>query len=396
MPGQPRTSGETGGRAGRRTRQGEIRPRHRGLIAAYLLVAAAIAGSAALVFGDIRVSAPQVVDTAAAAVPLPPAGPSAPPDAAATGPATGPTVVQSLALPARPAPTGFRDLSPAQRAALVETTGDGLRLPRIAPDGWMPWIANARRFDPAGPPARIGLLMINLGANEAAMTRAIDELPAEVSLAFLAATPDLPRWLARARARGHESYLMLPTDDPMAAERGLRPIEANAEAAENLRRLRLALARGTGYVGLVVPSTGPVTQSEAVLRPLVKEIAEYGLALVEINPSRESAPVQRLTAEFGAGYARSADVLDYRLAGESVLANLDRLTAWVAEAVPGQTPRHAFGVMQPDDETIDAIVAWSKRRPERPTMSFVPLIGHFECREACMARLRVQPDQLRP
>ncbi|OJU33670.1 MAG: hypothetical protein BGN99_21970 [Alphaproteobacteria bacterium 65-37] len=401
MPGQPRTSGETGGRAGRRTRQGEIRPRHRGLIAAYLLVAAAIAGSAALVFGDIRMPAPQVVDSAAAAVPLPPAALSTPPAtsaasaAAPTIPAE-PAVVQSLALPARPVPTGFRDLSPAQRAAMVETTSDGLRLPRIAPDGWMPWIANARRFDPAGPPARIGLLMINLGANEAAMMRAIEELPAEVSLAFLAATPDLPRWLARARALGHESYLMLPTDDPMAAERGIRPIEANADAAENLRRLRLSLARGTGYVGLVLPSTGPVTQSEAVLRPLVKEIAEHGLALVEINPSRDSAPVQRLTAEFGAGYARSADVLDYKLAGESVLANLDRLTAWVAEAPAGETPRHAFGVMQPDDETIDAIVAWSRRRPERPAMSFVPLIGHFECREACMVRLRTQPAQLRP
>lgn len=347
-----------------------------------------------MVFGDISVRAPQVVDTAAAAVPLPPAEPATPPAGAVTPTAS--VDIQSLALPARPAPTGFRDLSPAQRAAMVETTSDGLRLPRIAPDGWMPWIANARRFDPAGPPARIGLLMINLGANEAAMTRAIEELPADVSLAFLAGTPDLPRWLARARALGHESYLMLPIDDPAAAERGIRPVDANADAAENLRRLRLAMARGTGYVGLVVPSTGPVMQSEAVLRPLVREVAERGLALVEINPSREPAPAQRLTGEFGTGYARSADVLDYKLAGESVLTNLDRLTAWVGESEPGRAPRHAFGVMQPDDETIDAIVAWSKRRPERPAMSFVPLIGHFECREACMARLRTQPAQLRP
>ncbi len=29
---------------------------------------------------------------------------------------------------------------------------------------------------------------------------------------------------------------------------------------------------------------------------------------------------------------------------------------------------------------------WSKRLRERSTMSFVPLIGHFECRDACMAR----------
>jgi len=37
--------------------------------------------------------------------------------------------------------------------------------------------------------------------------------------------------------------------------------------------------------------------------------------------------------------------------------------------------------MQPDDEAIDALLAWFRRRPERPAVSFVPIIGHFECRD---------------
>lgn len=370
MPGPSKADGRANGR--------NIRPQRSGLVAAYLVVAAAIAGSAALVFGDVAVTAPQVVEKAAAAA----------------SPTPAPT--QSLALPLRPPPSGFRSLSPTELAAMSETTSDGLRLPRIAPDGWMPWIANARRFDPSGPRARIGLLMINLGASEAAMKRAIEELPAEVSLAFLPGTPDLPRWLAQARAFGHESYLMLPIEDSGAAERGIRAIDGNADAAENLRRLRLALARGSGYAGLVLSSTGPVTQSETILRPLVKEIADRGLGLVEINPAPGAAAVQRLTDALGAGYARSADVLDYKLDGEGVRGNLDRLSTWVAHSIPGRAPRHAFGVMQPDDETIDAIVTWSKRLPDQSAMSFVPIIGHFECRDACMARLRAQPAQLRP
>lgn len=369
MPGQRKANGRAEGQ--------EIRPQRSGLIAAYLLVFAVIAGSAALVLGNVTVTAPQVVEKAVAATPAPAAA-----------------IVQSLPLPIRPPPSGFRSFSSADLAAMSETTSDGLRLPRIAPDGWMPWIANARRFDLSGSPARIGLLMINLGASEAAMKRAIEELPAEVSLAFLPGTPDLPRWLAQARAFGHESYLMMPIEDQGTAERGIRPIDSTADTAENLRRLRLAMARGSGYVGLVVSSPSPVTQSETILRPLVKEIVDRGLALVEVNPTRETT--QRLTAELGAGYARSADVLDYKLAGETVMANLDRLTAWVAQATPGRPPRHAFGVMQPDDETIDAIVTWSKGLRERSAISFVPLIGHFECRDACMARLQAQPAQLRP
>ena len=373
MPGQRKANGRAKGQ--------EIRPQRSGLIAAYLLVFAVIAGSAALVVGNVPVTAPQVVETAVAATPT---------SAALPTPAV---AVQSLPLPVRP-PSGFRTFSPAELAAMSETTSDGLLLPRIAPDGWMPWIAHARRFDPSGSPARIGLLMINLGASEAAMKRAIEELPAEVSLAFLPGTPDLPRWLAQARAFGHESYLMMPVEDQGAAERGIRPIDSTADTAENLRRLRLAMARGSGYVGLVVSSPSPVTQSETTLRPLVKEMVDRGLALVEVNPTRETT--QRLTAELGAGYARSADVLDYKLAGESVMGNLDRLAAWVAQATPGRPPRHAFGVMQPDDETIDAIVTWNKSLRERHAISFVPLIGHFECRDACMARLQAQPEQLRP
>ena len=367
------------------------RPDPRGLVAAYLLVFGLIAAFAGIAFGDFDGKSPQIVDSAVAAS----APPAAAEDAAATAPA--PAEIQSLPLPRRPPkPSGFRTLPAEDLAALVETTADGLRLPRVAPSGWMPWIAHARRFDPAGPPARLGLLVINVGLNEAAMRRAIEDLPPEVSLAFLPGTPDLPRWLLQARAFGHESYLMLPMDDLAVAERGVRPIEATADGAENLRRLRATLARGEGYVGLVVSPPGRAAQSEAVMRPLVMEIAERGLALIEVNPAPGATAIQRLTEELGVGYARSTDVLDYKLAGDGVAGNLDRLGAWVSETAPGRAPRHAFGVMQPEDEAVTAIAAWYRGQEGKTALSFVPIIGHFECRDACMTRLRAQPAQLRP
>jgi polysaccharide deacetylase 2 family uncharacterized protein YibQ len=360
--------------------------RRGGLIAASLLVLGLIAASAAFVFG-FEGETPRIADRAAAAVPAVPV-------------TTGSLAVPPKAVPPEPAslkPALFRGFAPAERSAMIEVTDEGQRLPRVSPSGWMPWIAYARRFDPAGPPARVGVLMINLGAGEALMKRAIDELPGEVSLAFLAGTPDLPRWLREARERGHEAYLMLPVEDPNGpAERGIRPIQAAAEPVENLRRLRAAMARGEGYVGFVVASAGPVSQSESAVRPLLKEIAERGLALIEINPTPATAAVHRLTVELGTGYARTNDVLDYKLADGGVAGNLDRLVAWAGEAAPEQPPRHGFGVMQPNDEAIDALLAWFRRQPERPAASFVPIIGHFECRDACMARVRAQPAQLRP
>lgn len=355
------------------------KPARRGLVGAYLLVLALIAGAAGLSFGALGERTPQVVDKATAAEPPPPTN-----------------VPQSLPLPVRPTPSGFRKLPAEELAEMIETTSEGARLPRISSTGWMPWIANSRRFDPAGSPARIGLLVINLGVDEGAMRRAIENLPAEISLAFLAGTPDLPRWLARAREFGHESYLMLPIDDSGAAERGIRPIEGAVEAAENLRRLRMVLSRGEGYVGLVISSPAAIAQADDVMRPLIKELSDRGLAVVEVNPAPGANAVQRLTEELGIGYARSTNVLDYKLAGDSVAGNLDRLTAWVAETAPGRAPRHAFGVIQPGDEPIDAVLGWYRRREDKSAVSLVPLIGHFECRDACMSRMRAQPAQLRP
>lgn len=370
----------------------KARPTRSGLVAAYLLVCGLIAATAGIAFDGFDGKA-QIVDSAVSASPPSPA--TVVPAPAESSPAAD---APSLPLPARPAPSlGFRKLPPDELAAMIETTDDGLRLPRVSPSGWMPWIANARRFDPAGVPARLGLLVINVGLNETAMRRAIEELPPEVSLAFLPGTPDLPRWLQQARAFGHESYLMVPMDDPVVAERGLRPIEAGVDAPENLRRLRAILARGEGYVGLVIAAApGPLAQSEAVLRPLVKEIADRGLALVEINPTPGTASIQRLTTDLGVGYARSTDVLDYKLAGDGVVGNFDRLATWVGETSPDRVPRHAFGVVQPDEETIVGLRAWHKGQEGRTAVSLVPIIGHFECRDACMTRMRAQPAQLRP
>jgi polysaccharide deacetylase 2 family uncharacterized protein YibQ len=347
----------------------------RGLVAAWGVVLGLTAISAAIVFGLVR-EPPRVAPAAeAASAPAPPRA-------------------VSLKLP--PRPTDFRILPAAEREAMVETTADGLRLPKISPSGWMPWIAYSRRYEPEGPAARVGLLVINVGADEALMRRAIDELPGEVSLAFLPGTPDLGRWMGRAREHGHESYLMLPIDDPAGTvERGIRPIEATAEMAENVRRLRAAMARAEGYIGLVMPSPGPVSQQDAIARPLVKELADHGLALIEITPPPGGSAMYQLTVELGVGYARTSTVLDYKLASQGIGANLNRMLEWTSEGRPDR-PRHEFGVLQPAPQSIDAVVAWRKRVADQSAVALVPIIGHFECRDACMARMRAQPAQLRP
>ena len=104
------------------------------------------------------------------------------------------------------------------------------------------------------------------------------------------------------------------------------------------------------------------------------------------------------------GYARTREVLDYKLSEGGLAANLDQLDAWAGGAAgaaastsaAGATLRHRFGVVQPEGDAIDTIAAWIRGRPRKPAAVLVPVIGHFECRDGCMARLRAQPAQLRP
>jgi polysaccharide deacetylase 2 family uncharacterized protein YibQ len=351
----------------------------RGPFAAYGLVIVLAAACAALAYAYVE--RPPLIDEAAAAAPPP-----------VVQRATG-----SLKLPFRQRrPLDFRTLTLAERDDMVEVMPNGDRLPKISSDGWMPWIAYARRYDPNGPPPRVSLLMINLGANTSLMQRAIDELPGEVSLAFLPGTPDLRKWMKRAHAHDHETYLMMPVDDPDGVgERGIRPIDPSGDDEENLRRLQAAMARGEGYVGLVMPAARAIAQSDDVARPLVQEISDRGLGLIEIDPGATATAMYKLTVEMGVGYARTSTVLDYKLAGNGIDGNLDRLAEWTGESWPGRPPRHDFGVLQPADAAIDAILAW-RQRLDTSAVSFVPVIGQFECRALCMARLHRQPDQLRP
>jgi hypothetical protein len=103
----------------------------------------------------------------------------------------------------------------------------------------------------------------------------------------------------------------------------------------------------------------------------------------------------QLTVELGVGYARTSTVLDYKLASQGIGANLNRMLEWTSEGRPDR-PRHEFGVLQPAPQSIDAVVAWRKRVADQSAEALVPIIGHFECRDACMARMRAQPAQLRP
>jgi polysaccharide deacetylase 2 family uncharacterized protein YibQ len=247
-------------------------------------------------------------------------------------------------------------LAPSPDPRLVERTRQG-PLPKVG-DGVTPLQVYARPLGAApsvAPVGRIAILVGGLGISQSATSEAIARLPGEVSLAFAPYGADLEKTVARARADGHEAFLQVPMEpfDYPDNDPGPHTLLTGPKGAENLDRLRWALGRFTGYVGIVNFLGGRLTADEAALSPLLREIAGRGLMVVDDGSSARSllAP--------GAARARipalKADIaLDTVARGEAIDAELQRLELLARELGIAVATASALPV------TVERIGRWAR------------------------------------
>lgn len=269
---------------------------------------------------------------------------------------------------------------PLDPTVLIEQAPVG-RLPRVDANGCMPWLAYATAFNYRETRPRVGVVVLGLGKDAQVTQRAIDGLPPRVSLAFASDAPWLDRWIERARARGHEVLVMLPVqtnDKPLDSISP--PLRADIAPAENVRRLQTLLARaGTGYIGVIVPTTTPLNSAEPALRPVLKEISDRGLLLLETF--RTGRMVYQLSRELGLPYSTDAGWIDRQSEPGEIVANLQALEEFTARN------RFALAVGMAQRETIERLIAWSKDVESRGLV-LAPVTGLTECLDLCAERVR--------
>ena len=89
--------------------------------------------------------------------------------------------------------------------------GPGGPLPIIAQDGRLPLDAYKRPFLSNGRP-KVALVLGGLGLNARLTTQAIETLPGEITLSFVAYAEGLQGWIDMARAHGHEVLIEAPME----------------------------------------------------------------------------------------------------------------------------------------------------------------------------------------
>lgn len=266
---------------------------------------------------------------------------------------------QTAALPSVPGTPSFRlppvaaspSLPPAPDPALVEPGPHG-NLPAIGRDGRAPWKVYAAPFDKSDKRPRIALIVAGLGLDKAATEAAITGLPGAVTLAFSPHADGLADWIARARKAGHEVLLdmpMEPADFPQV-DPGPRALLTSLPPEKNIDRLRWALARGSGYVGIMGTMGSKFLSSTEGMRPVLAELRGRGLMFLD-NQSAARSTVRTLAGS-GLVWASGTAVVDQPASRRSIDERLDDLERTAKEK------GGAVGFASPLPVTLQRIAHW--------------------------------------
>jgi hypothetical protein len=280
---------------------------------------------AAVIFGAADGASVPAVDVA-----LPAAGPGDP--RAAPEPAADEAAADGFRV-AAVAAEAYRDIARAPAAEplaaapdpdLIESRG-ALRLPRIGINGRRPSEAYARPFDRRDDRPRLSIMIFGFGLSTTASQAVLDHLPAEATLVLDAYTAEPGRWLAGARAAGHEVFAALPIQaaDAKRIDAGPRALVPGAAAVESLARVDRILARCAGCVGVVALGGEGVTDFEPLL-PALQVVQQRGLMFVDATLARER-PLVPIADRISAPRAWLDAIIDAEPSAAAIDAKLRRL-----------------------------------------------------------------------
>lgn len=209
-----------------------------------------------------------------------------------------------------------------------------------------------REAPPADGRPRIAIIVRGLGLSQKLTADAV-ALPPDISLGLSAYGHGLQKQVDAARAAGHEVYLDVPVE-PLGSpnnDAGPKALLTDLGAAENAERLAWALARATGFPGVVFAAGSPALDDGAVVAPLAASPAAAGLIWVHAR-GRGVAAGQVIQAA-------ATLVLDAKPNAHDIEAALGQLEAAARKS------GSAIGFANAYPVTLAQLAAWSAGLEER-------------------------------
>ena len=269
-----------------------------------------------------------------------------------------------------------RSLTPAPVAEFTEISALG-QLPRIGAGGKKPSAVYARPSSLSvihSDAPKIAIVLGGMGLNAGLTSRAVKELPADVTLAFAPYGEDLQDQVNRARKEGHEVLLQVPLE-PVgfpASNPGPKTLLVDSSAGENIDSLYWHMSRFSGYVGVLNYMGGRFLTNASSLNPVLTELRKRGLLFVEDG----SLPISATEAVAKIAHAdarRAIAVIDADPSPDAIQAALLKLEQ------QAQTNGIAIGSGSGLAVTIDTLRDWAKEAAERGII-IIPVTAAFKGR----------------
>ncbi len=233
--------------------------------------------------------------------------------------------------------------------------GDNGFKPVLGPDGLIAWQEYARPYTGSGDAPRIAIMVTDIGLNTRSSNAAIDNLPGQVDLAFSPYGRNLQDWMNKGRAKGHEGFLMIPTEpiNYPANDPGPHTLITDFSPRDNLLRLDWVLSQVTGYVGVINHMGSKFTASEEALTPILTDLSGRGLMLVDARSSRFSMAA-RIARGLNMPRAVNDRYIGNVITSEEIQRQLRELES------TANTLGVALGLARATPLTINEIAAWAE------------------------------------
>jgi polysaccharide deacetylase 2 family uncharacterized protein YibQ len=252
--------------------------------------------------------------------------------------------VATMQVPAQERPVATDPAPPTQTMPQPE--------PQVAaaPQPAPAWRQNAMPASAAPEQPMIAIVIDDMGLDRARSERTVD-LPAPLTLAYLAYASDLAAQTRDARAAGHELLVHVPMQPGPGADPGPNAVLLGLDPAELDRRMAWNLSRFDNFVGINNHMGSQATADRPAMAKVMTMLRERGLLFLDSRTS--GATVAQAEAEKHGIPALRRDVfLDHDpspIAVRSALLDVEEVA---------RRQGHAIAIGHPKDATIDALAEW--------------------------------------
>ena len=226
-------------------------------------------------------------------------------------------------------------------------------VPAKAENGDTAFTRYAKPFQTNVNSKSVAIIIGGLGLDAEITTRAILDLPEQVTLSFAAHSPQLQNWIDQARENGHEVLLEIPMEANDSSDQASNTLIVTDDIAVNTRRLDSLLSKGSGYFAVTNYNGDKFLSRSDVVAPVMNYFSDAGLGFV-FDGSFDAVALPALATNGKLPFIDGEMILDEIDNSTLTKSKLDLLSQ---KALTGSQP---IGIGFAYRSTISSVTEWAE------------------------------------